>query len=413
MNDAHREQTKRWGASTAELFAAFVRIFSERPDVRVVTDRRGPAVDVTDLLEAEELPPAVLAWYRDVGPLEFTWNFVSEAESTKTHDSDALNQAAPGGRFLIPAFGAVSPISEEEGKSPSGIFIACGDEAEPAAWPSLEDYVTEGARAGFTRQAELAVETSCFAELREASVPRFSSRGDLGACLESRGLSPSEAKALLAWLGEDAQLLLHWSATEEGRRRAALMKSAPRFEGEVDVTLIDQLNHGAPLDQEAWSILLAAHQRFLDAGGGGGSWERDTSSILPRCLYRPPSTDESSPARRSQAVLRLENLTKVKCDRVKLPHADLSGVRAEGVNFSKSDYSHGTWIYARLDRANFQGADLSGCDFSRCRLAGADFRKANLSGTSFEGANLSGANFQGATVVGTKFGGAIVRGIRY
>lgn len=95
------------------------------------------------------------------------------------------------------------------------------------------------------------------------------------------------------------------------------------------------------------------------------------------------------------------------------PHHDLPSGELEriavffGVIFlliwarsSKAKLETANFCGANLNGSNFCGADLSGADFNGASLCGADFRGANLSGATLSGANLSEANLRGATLSG-------------
>ena len=72
--------------------------------------------------------------------------------------------------------------------------------------------------------------------------------------------------------------------------------------------------------------------------------------------------------------------------------ADLNGFDGRGSNFSLSNMRE-------IDgfRADFRGAVLRGVDFRRADLQQADFRGADLRGADFRGADLRGANFCNST----------------
>ncbi|MGB3613967.1 MAG: pentapeptide repeat-containing protein [Elainellaceae cyanobacterium] len=92
------------------------------------------------------------------------------------------------------------------------------------------------------------------------------------------------------------------------------------------------------------------------------------------------------------------------CDlsRSSLVHTDLSGVEAQGSDFS----------FANLNRSRLTGADLRGADLSNAvlfnvDLSGADLTGANLQGADLRSAYLHGVTLNGAVLQGTNLQGAI------
>lgn len=71
-----------------------------------------------------------------------------------------------------------------------------------------------------------------------------------------------------------------------------------------------------------------------------------------------------------------------------VPKSYLSGANFSGALLRETNMSH-----AVLDFAKFVGADLSGANFRDADVRGADFSGANLEGSDFSGAMISGAVF--------------------
>lgn len=155
------------------------------------------------------------------------------------------------------------------------------------------------------------------------------------------------------------------------------------------------------------------------------------------------------------------NLSRAKLDRATLIRARLSNANLEGASIRRpSVYSDmrlapvdlpilryvnlaGATLTARLDGADFTGANLSGtsfivwaerdnggppttglarCDFSSARMVGVDvrgvsltgsiFRKADLTAADLRHADLSYADFEGAVLTGARFDGAQLEGAK-
>ena len=70
--------------------------------------------------------------------------------------------------------------------------------------------------------------------------------------------------------------------------------------------------------------------------------------------------------------------------------------------------SHGKWLRGEEggERADLNGANLSGAYLNGANLSGADLNGANLSGAYLNGANLSGADLNGANLSGAYLNGA-------
>lgn len=83
----------------------------------------------------------------------------------------------------------------------------------------------------------------------------------------------------------------------------------------------------------------------------------------------------------------------------RLDGACLSGVNLQGANFRGAHLCGATLQDADLTRANLIGADLSGATLGGACISGADFDRANLTGVEFRGVEgLETACFCEATV---------------
>ncbi|CAN1724182.1 Pentapeptide repeat-containing protein [Hyphomicrobium sp. 1Nfss2.1] len=163
----------------------------------------------------------------------------------------------------------------------------------------------------------------------------------------------------------------------------------------------------------------------------------------------------------SRSNLEGSNLSRTKLDRSTLTRARLSHANLEGASIRRpSIYSDmslnpadvptlrfvnlcGATVTARLDDADFTGANLSRarfvvwaerhnggppttglarCDFSSARMMGVDvrgvsltgaiFRQADLTAADLRSADLSYADFEGAVLTGARFEGARLEGAK-
>ena len=145
------------------------------------------------------------------------------------------------------------------------------------------------------------------------------------------------------------------------------------------------------------------------------------------------------------------NLERASLDRATVSRSDFSGATLEGARLRMMAVSNGldpvaadaprfananlrgAEIEARLDFADFHGADLShakigrqlalwgsykprsvmiGCDFSRARLVKASFEKSVLRFAKFAGADLTGADLSESDLSGADLTGADLTGAR-
>jgi uncharacterized protein YjbI with pentapeptide repeats len=161
---------------------------------------------------------------------------------------------------------------------------------------------------------------------------------------------------------------------------------------------------GAALTEDELEALLADHASFLDAGGGGGSW--DQMWVGPLMLNTYLGKRVSSGKQLSLFLKRVpQSIALVRRD---LQFANLSNCFCEGVDFSgallvRSVATDGFWA-----RANFAGADLRRVDFSGSDLRGACFAGADLRGADFEKTDCTAADFTDAELDKSRWPGAIL-----
>ena len=144
----------------------------------------------------------------------------------------------------------------------------------------------------------------------------------------------------------------------------------------------------------AFDIPPANGASFLDLSGAflfginfaGASLERVnfTGSILRNCIFHE--------AKLNGAIMHGANFTNSK-----FYDADMSGIQARGAIFSLAAMDEAKMCDdADLEGANFQGARLSGVDFSDADLFKAEFQHAELFSVDFSDANLGGIKFEDA-----------------
>ncbi|MBC6466818.1 pentapeptide repeat-containing protein [Actinomadura alba] len=142
-----------------------------------------------------------------------------------------------------------------------------------------------------------------------------------------------------------------------------------------------------PVTQDELNDLAAGHRRWLETGGGGGTWQVLKVGSLPLAIYNGPSGAEGT-----RAELRYRRFEKGADLRgLVLSWADLTGLVGEWIDLRGADLRNATVTDAQLRGAQLSGADLSGADFSRADLSGADLMGADLTGTDFENTDLTDA----------------------
>lgn len=94
------------------------------------------------------------------------------------------------------------------------------------------------------------------------------------------------------------------------------------------------------------------------------------------------------------------------CAGCNLFQADLSGLRARGLNLSRARLRQADLSLVVMSRTRFSNADLRDIEAYGGVFSGSNFSGANLTNASFVGAHLDGSAFAGATLTGANFGGA-------
>jgi hypothetical protein len=227
----------RFGFPIPHLLLAYLRIFAKRPDVLIVDhDLGAPSQGRTLLRMHGQVPPGVLALGSHVGELEFTWVFDSDKDAR-----DGFSKGYKGGRLCLHSLErfrwgrrpsdwdwvtfdsqamfddlveeGCTMLSYEPGEQPSDAILVFDDSNDVERYPmgTVTEYLTRGAKLGFvwywprTSYWEALAFTK---RLFDASLPRNTPKPKVVAALVAKGLSEAEAKGMVAWLGDDAVILL-------------------------------------------------------------------------------------------------------------------------------------------------------------------------------------------------------------
>ncbi len=438
IDAANQPYLEAYGATLGHLLLKYLHVFAQRPDVFVYNFRSGRPATSNTILRMETLVPAeFLALASEVGDIEWNWVFAEHKEERYDY-----SQGYRGGRIHLKSlehfrwYPAESWWSEDfdaayyalfddlvaEGMTCIGykkkqkpaqaqLYFDNANDCEQTWMGGIFDYITRGAKAGFTWYWPCGGEGGFTATLYENALPKNTPTEQILSLLMSKGLNEADAIALTRWLGSEVVILLHISETPEGRES---YQRAQRFPScnvpssrSMDRAMIESLAQSTPpLDKKAWKALVEEHRRFLQNGGAGGSWQLLSVSGLPLNMYVGAQASEGT-----QAVLRLKNIAGTQAKKADLSYADLSGCYAKEANFTQADLTRSVATDAIFDGALFEGAKLQYTDFSGSRLGGANFRHADLTGADFECADLTGADFSGAILEGSRFPGATLNGV--
>ena len=433
-------QRERWGMTLGALLLKYLHVFEQRPDVFTFDTKIGAPLGSGDLLYHHgDIPAQWLAFASEMNTLEFNWVF-DDRKGERSNYSKGYNggriklSGIPGRRYIlwhaIPEwrkehddFVAEASFDEfvaeghtfysydkGEKRTQASLIFDNANDCVRYGLGSLEGYITDGARAGFTWYWQMGP-GEFTDELFQHAIPRDTDKDTVATLLQGKGLTAEEARAMMAWLGDDVVILLHESETAAGREKAKRNATFPGADGpserNMDHAMIAQLTASAdPMTQAEWDQTLQQHARFLASGGRGGNWMPMSASGLPLCLYRGVTASEGE-----QAVFRLKKIAGIDASGADLSWSDISGARAEGINFSGADLSRVMAIDSIMDGCDFSGADLSGGDFSGTSFKGASFKGANLTGADMEATDLTGADFTGATLTGSRFPGAVLKDV--
>ena len=84
---------------------------------------------------------------------------------------------------------------------------------------------------------------------------------------------------------------------------------------------------------------------------------------------------------------------------------DLAGFDLSGITLMYLDLAGFRFTRSQLSQGCFDGAILTGSDFTRSCLVGTSFRNIDGNNGTFKLANISGCDFSGSSLIGTNFWG--------
>ncbi len=438
IDEVNKPWIDKHGATPGQMLLSYLRVLEQRPDVVVFNKKMGAPASNDQLFGMQKMVPAeMLALSVDVGELEFNWVF-EEHKAERSEFSGGYN----GGRIALKGLNnfrwwpiqdwlkeyenfeadavfdafveeGVTKLSYDPGQDRTEATLIFDDANDCKRHPlgGIYDYITAGARAGFTWYWQNGA-GEFTDRLYANAIPRGTDSDTVLGLLQEKGLTADEANSLISWLGQDINVLLHASETAEGQAALQLAETFPMAnepsERDMDFDMVESLTQaGDPIEADALDAMLRNHVDFLENGGTGGQWQLLSVSGLPMCIYTGAEA-----ASGEQFVARLKRFDELSFANALLESADLSGTSMAKVDFSGACLSNSVAVDAIYDEANFEGAKLSNVDFSGARLRGANFRNADLSGADFECADLTGADFTGATLDGSRFPGATLADVK-
>lgn len=106
------------------------------------------------------------------------------------------------------------------------------------------------------------------------------------------------------------------------------------------------------------------------------------------------------------------DLSNVDFACINIPCSDIQNARLDGADLQQVDLSNSvlcrsSFIGAKMNELNLQGANCRECDFTGADLSDANLVDCNFTGAIFERANLDGVEFTNCILDGANFAGAI------
>lgn len=230
----YEEEVESYGATLASLLQSYLRLFALRPDVQVVTDERGGAAPEKTLKRWHgDVPDWFVSLYAEIGPTEVRWVFVGASEDdSEWGEGGWLNlpgldrfrwyKAPEGSEFETwDAQGMADQLQDEgvtmlaydpgEQSTDSILVFDNANDCTRSAMGSFQEYLTAGAKLGFARYWQSSnpdhVSRSIIGRLFADTLPLDTPEDDVVAALAARGATEAEARALVAWLGDEAVIL--------------------------------------------------------------------------------------------------------------------------------------------------------------------------------------------------------------
>src|SRR5690606_16798068 len=182
LRECRSHAQKKLGTDLATITGALLDLLSQRPDVRITQDIRGPSLSIQERAAyVEDVPPETLLWYADAGAVSFDYEL-------RGPNSPLLK-----GRLRIPPIDALA-------WTPKGRYLLAPlNEDTPEEWLSLEDFISKGATSLFTWDAR------SLSPFTHNSAPRFTPQSQVVETMIQKGLSERTANCLVRWLGESAR----------------------------------------------------------------------------------------------------------------------------------------------------------------------------------------------------------------
>lgn len=237
IRPVNESEIAKWGLPIGQLLVRYLRLFAQRPDIHVRTNVVGAPASAGTLSKAEiKVPAFALALAATVDRLHFCWVF-----KDKIGEMEGVSEGYNGGRINLrglkdfrwydrprdwnwcsfkaqamwddlQAEGSTM-ISYDPGEQPTEAILVFDDANDVERFPmgTAAEYLTEGAKRGFTwywQRATYWEANELTKKLYDASLPRKTPQAKVIEALVKKQLSPEEARAMVAWLGEHAVILL-------------------------------------------------------------------------------------------------------------------------------------------------------------------------------------------------------------
>lgn len=234
--EANREQIDQYGMTVGQLLKVYLDLFAKRADIKVTKDVRGGQARESTLKKWwRSLPVSYLAAYADLGPLEFVWAFADASPE------DAA-EGAHGGRINLTGVNkfrwwktpeinefetwSAQNMADElqaegstfisydpgERSTDALLFFDDANSCERVPMGTMEDYLTAGAKLAFVwywqASNHYGSTKDLLTRLFDGSMPLETPEDEVIAALVGKGASEDAAKALVAWLGDEAVVLL-------------------------------------------------------------------------------------------------------------------------------------------------------------------------------------------------------------
>lgn len=155
-----------------------------------------------------------------------------------------------------------------------------------------------------------------------------------------------------------------------------------------------------PLPPEEAEPLLAAHERWMVAGGGEGRRLDLEFRAIGGALL---AGRDLSGARLRRCSLRGADLSQARLDMADLSYCDLTGANLEQASLRG----------ANLRRSTFSRAQMASCSLDAMILVGGREWPSNLDGAILHDADLTNASFAKAVLRNADIGGCITQGTSF